>query len=256
MGFGGDLCYTHPMQEERLGKIRGILFDLDGTLLQIEMKTFIPAYVGALAACFADVTERRKFSDTVLATTFALLQPRESGPTNETLFLMALERQLGIAPPLFAERLRRFSGDGLHDLAPHVRPLPMARRILQRCFDRGLKVALATNPVFPRLVTEARLRWGNLHDFPFAHVSSFENSRHCKPDPGYFRDLLADLDLAPEECLMVGNDTEHDLAAARAGILTFLVDTWLVDRLDGAFAADFRGGHPDLFRFAGRLGGA
>ncbi len=48
---------------------------------------------------------------------------------------------------------------------------------------------------------------------------------------------------------MVGNDTEHDLAAREVGIATFLVDTWLVDRLDGRFETDFRGGHADLLRF-------
>lgn len=242
------------MERRRLEKIRGILFDLDGTLLQVEMKQFIPAYVGALSTCFADLVEGSRFTDSVLAATFALLQRRDGDRSNEELFLASLERHLGIAPAVFGERLRRFCGDGLQNLASHVRPLPLARPILQRCFDRGLQVVLATNPVFPRPVVDARLRWGELHGFSFHHLTTVENSRRCKPDPGYFSDLLARMNLAPEECVMVGNDTEHDLAAATVGILTFLVDTWLIDRLNGAFTADFRGGHTDLFRFIGQLG--
>ncbi len=53
---------------------------------------------------------------------------------------------------------------------------------------------------------------------------------------------------------MVGNDTEHDLAARNVGIATFLVDTWLADRLYGDFETDYRGGHPELLQFLGRVG--
>jgi FMN phosphatase YigB (HAD superfamily) len=113
---------------------------------------------------------------------------------------------------------------------------------------------IATNPVFPRKLVEARLQWGEIADFPYDLVTSFENSRFCKPHPGYFLQVLEHLALAPEEVVMIGNDTEHDLGARAAGIASFLVDTWLVDRLAGAFQADFRGNHLDLFRFIGRLG--
>ena len=112
---------------------------------------------------------------------------------------------------------------------------------------------IATNPVFPRSVVEARLAWGGLDDFPFHLVTSYENSRFCKPSPAYFEDVLAQTGLAPDECLMVGNDTEHDLAARHAGIPTYLVDTWLIDRLEGEFHADFRGCHKDLLSFLQKI---
>ena len=60
--------------------------------------------------------------------------------------------------------------------------------------------------------------------------------------------------LAPEECLMVGNDAAHDLAARKVGIPTFRVDTWLENRCNGLFASDFRGSHSDLYRLVGQLG--
>ena len=246
------------MKTDALKKIRAVFFDLDGTLLQVEMKEFIPAYIGSLAACFADLADPRRFSDVLLSATFALLRPRSTGTaggeTNEALFLRAVQRRLGIAPDLFSARLARFCGENLHELASHIHPLPLAREIVQWCFRRNLSVVIATNPVFPRPVVEARLAWGNLHDFPYAHVTTFENSRFCKPDPQYFHDLLVTFGLEPQECLMVGNDTEHDLAAREAGIATFLVDTWLVDRRDGDFTTDFRGGHPELLALVRTLG--
>lgn len=239
-----------------LGNVKGVLFDLDGTLLQVDMIDFIPAYIERLAVHFADLAQHHAFARVIRAATFALIREADGFFTNEELFYSAIENHLGIKRRLFSQRLQRFYADGLADLSTLIRPLPLARNILSRCFERGLKVAIATNPVFPRQVVEARLKWGRIADFPYNLVTSFETSRYCKPHPGYFRQVLEHLSLAPEEVVMVGNDTEHDLGARSAGISGFLVDTWLVDRLDGVFQADFRGNHLDLFRFVSRLGRA
>ncbi len=242
------------MDPKALPELRAVFFDLDGTLLQVEMGEFIPAYIDGLSGWFSDLSGRELFSRTVLAATRALLVADDPRTTNQELFHAALHNRLGIDGELFGERLGRFCADGLSRLAPLVRPLPLARTILRRCFERGLTVVIATNPVFPRAIVDARLDWGGLGDFPFHLVTSFENSRYCKPHQGYFEDLLGHFGLAPRECLMVGNDTEHDLAASQLGIPTFLVDTWMVDRLGGAWQADFVGGHGDLDRLLGGSG--
>ncbi|AMV73537.1 HAD family hydrolase [Desulfuromonas carbonis] len=240
--------------DRHLSTLRGVLFDLDGTLLQVDMGEFIPAYIGRLGSHFADQVAPDRFARTLRAAIHALLAGEGEGKNNEERLLAILEQQTGLAAAHFFDRFQAFVSDGLAELAPLVRGLPLARTILQRAFDRGLKVAIATNPVFPRAVVAARLAWGGLAEFPFDLVTTIENSRYCKPQPDYFRDVAAEIGLAPEECLMVGNDTSHDLAARQVGMPTFLVDTWLVDRNNGHFACDFRGGHPDLFRFLGRLG--
>ncbi len=228
-----------------LSELQGVFFDLDGTLLQVDMEQFIPAYVDGLAGVCVDLAERRRFADVVLKATWALLHSEEGGCSNQALFQGAVERHLGIAPELFDQRLQRYCREGLPELAPLITPHPLVPRILQSCFARGLKVVVATNPVFPRPLVEARLQWGNMEEFPFDLVTCYENSRYCKPHPGYFADILQALELAPEQCLMVGNDTVQDLSASRAGIATFLLDTWLIDR-GGRWQADFRGGHAEL----------
>ncbi|AJF05695.1 HAD family hydrolase [Geoalkalibacter subterraneus] len=229
--------------------LKAVLFDLDGTLLDVEMAEFIPAYVQGLASHFTDLAEPDRFADTVLAATFALIRDDRVRASNEALFLEAMHSRLGIEAVEFGRRLDAFVEDGLGRLATMVRALPAARDILQLCFDRELTVVIATNPVFPRPVIDARLQWGDLHDFDYSLVTSYENTRLCKPHPGYFHDILTQFDLDPEQCLMVGNDTEHDLAAAQVGIPTFLVETWMIDRLDGAFQSDMRGDHDGLLEF-------
>ena len=234
--------------------IHAVLFDLDGTLLQVEMSEFIPAYIGGLAGHFADLVKPRRFARTLRAGIHALLAEAGGAGSNEAQLLAIIEAQLGIPAAEFRRRFAAYVADGLANLEPLVRALPLARSILARCFERGLKVAIATNPVFPQPVVDARLAWGGIADFPFDLVTSVENSAYCKPQPGYFLAVADSLGLPPQACLMVGNDTVHDLAACQVGIPTFLVDTWLVDRSDGRFASDYRGSHTDLFRFLGRVG--
>lgn len=229
-----------------LPPIQAILFDLDGTLLNIEMDAYISGYVRELARHFSDLANRCRFADTVVTSAFDLLNADQGEQTMEELFLALLEERLGIGAQLFRDRLRQFCDDGLQHLAPLVRPFPLARRILQHCFDHGLQVIIATNPVFPRPVVEARLKWGRLDDFPFELITSYENCRFCKPHRQYFEDILKTQGLEPHQAIMVGNDTEYDLPAQQAGLTTFLLDTCLIDRHNRSAHADFQGSHRDL----------
>lgn len=233
----------------QLDDLQGVLFDLDGTLVDVDMYVFIPAYLRRLSDFFSDLIDARRFRREMLAATTTMLQSKKRSASNEEMLLSLLFRRLGIGQGQFQERLQQFINDGLDSLRPLVQSLPLAHSILQSCADRGLRLVLATNPVFPLQIVEARLRWGGLANLPFDLVTSYENSRYCKPDRRYFEDVLDFLQIPAETCLMVGNDTDHDLAAQQVGISTFLVDTCLVNRGDSPFEADWQGNHGDLLRF-------
>ena len=47
--------------------------------------------------------------------------------------------------------------------------------------DRGLRIALLTNPSFSRTCIECRMGWGDMLDMPFELVTTWENSTRCKP---------------------------------------------------------------------------
>ena len=94
----------------------------------------------------------------------------------------------------------------------------------------GYQVALATNPIFPSVATESRIRWAGLEPENFALVTTYENSTHCKPNPAYFSDVAESLGLAPESCLMVGNDAREDTAAEQVGMKVFLLTDCLINK--------------------------
>lgn len=231
-------------------RFEGFFFDLDGTLLQVEMRKFIPAYARGLAEWFVDITDRKTFTGILLDATIALLQHQDGRQSNEEFLLEILTERLNIDGELFNQRLGWYCEQDLRQLAELIQPHPSASAVLDHCRQAGLRLVLATNPVFPRSVVAARLRWGGLPDYPFELITSYENSRFCKPHPGYFTDILTHLGLEASRCLMIGNDTEQDLAAQQVGITTFLADTWLVDRRNGMFTADYRGDLEDLYQFA------
>lgn len=76
------------------------------------------------------------------------------------------------------------------------------------------KVILATNLIFPPNGVATRLSWLGLKPADFDFVTSYENSRFCKPNPHYYQEILLSQGLQAENCLMIGNDVDEDVIAA------------------------------------------
>jgi len=237
------------MDRVDLSHIQAVLFDLDGTLLQVEMSAFIPRYVAGLAGCFDDLIVPKKFNRAFLNGIRELFVGSTAGDTNEERLLAVLQNDLAITREEFRLRLARFRDEGADDLADLVSGIPEAKKVVELCRSRGLKLVLATNPVFPMFMIDARKRWSGLDETSFDHVSSFENSRYCKPRQAYFEEVAEAIGVAAEQCLMVGNDSNHDLAATSAGMTTYLVDTYLVERPGRRWPSDYRGNHSELLTF-------
>jgi FMN phosphatase YigB (HAD superfamily) len=261
--FSGIVMFNlPPSKKKRQGhqlpvdrnRIEAILFDLDGTLLQVEMHKYIPAYVAALADRLSDQTDVDKTADAIFSAISALIRREEGHNSNETFFLHYVADHLELDVMLVESRFNEFYTGDLSSLDTLMQPLELARTLIEQSQARGLEVIIATNPVFPKAVVESRLVRAGLSDFDFHLVTCFENSRRCKPNPDYFIDILTHLNLKADNCLMVGNDSMHDLAAGEVGIPTFLVDTWLIDRSRGNFTTDFRGDHIALLDFIMTIG--
>ena len=229
--------------------IKTILFDLDGTLLQVEMQKYIPTYADSLAARLHEQVDPGITVDAIFSAINALINRDSGQDSNESFFLQYIADRLNLDVDSIGAGFNGFFTEGLALLDPLMQPLALARELIEQSMKRGLNVVIATNPVFPMRVVESRLARAGLADFDFQLVTSYENCRRCKPNPDYFNDILTQLNLPAEACLMVGNDSEHDLAARKVGIPTFLVDTWLIDRCDGDFTTDLRGDHSALLDF-------
>ena len=96
--------------------------------------------------------------------------------------------------------------------------------------EKGVRMVLATNPLFPVVATASRIKWAGLQKEDFELVTTYENSRFCKPNPEYYLDILKEIGVSPEECLMVGNDVSEDMVAEKIGMKVFLLTDCLINK--------------------------
>jgi FMN phosphatase YigB (HAD superfamily) len=203
--------------------VRAVLFDLDGTLLDIEIDTFIRKYFEALGPVVAGFTGRdaRTALDAVTAGTEAMFHPHPDS-TNAQAFTAEFERHTGVTmTPEHWEALDRFYREVFPTLRGSIGPAKGARRTVEAARDAGCAIAVATNPIFPLAAIEERIRWAGLGDIEFAWVTSYETSSATKPHGAYYREVAERLGVDPSECLMVGDDPMLDMPAADTGMQTY-----------------------------------
>ena len=186
------------------------------------MRSFIPEYFRAVTAHVARIVPPERFLRGLLHATDEMLANRGSDRTNQQVFRDSFFPRVGSSEAELAPVFEDFYRTRFPGLRPHARALPEARMVVAALRGMGLKTAVATNPVFPRVAIEERLRWAGLTDLPFDLVTSYEVMHACKPHPEYFREVARQLDCRTEDCLMVGDDVMLDLEGARAvGMQTF-----------------------------------
>ncbi|MDZ4167977.1 MAG: HAD family hydrolase, partial [Coriobacteriia bacterium] len=194
--------------------MRAILFDLDGTLLDLDLSAFLERYFTALESAAAPLARHANGSDSVMsalhAATRSMMEHR-SGATNREVFFAAFAKHSGIDLGEHWSVFEDFYRNVFPTLADTARPAPGARTAVTTARDLGLRVAIATNPIFPLRAVEHRLAWAGLDGSLADVVTSYESMHACKPHPDYFRETAAQLGLDPRDCLMVGDDPVLDL---------------------------------------------
>lgn len=227
-------------------KITTVLWDLDGTLLPMDLEKFTNRYFGLLAAKLAPLGyEPRALVANIWAGTKAMVQNNGEKSNEEAFWQVFLEKYGEKAEkdrPLFDE-FYRTDFAAARDSCGFT---PLAAGTVALARTLGFRQALATNPIFPTVATESRIRWAGLGPEDFELYTTYENSRFCKPNPRYFGDVARALGAAPETCLMVGNDAREDLAAARTGMRVFLLTDCLINPEGRELSDCPHGGFPDL----------
>ena len=208
--------------------MRAVLFDLDGTLLDIDIDAFIRRYFARLGPVVAQVAgdgvTPEQAIDVVMRSTSAMMRPHP-GKTNQNAFDEAFVALTGADLHLAYERFTEFYETVFPTLRNGLGPVPGAVEAVEAALGLGLRVAIATNPIFPEVAIRRRMEWAGVSDLDIPVVTTFELMHACKPDPGYFLETAALLGVAPQDCLMVGDDVHLDMPAANVGMSTYSVGT-------------------------------
>ncbi len=222
--------------------ITTVLFDLDGTLLPMDQEAFTTGYFKLLAKKLAPHGyEPKSLVDAIWAGTAAMVK-NDGSRTNEQAFWKKFSAIYGAEKALADQPLfEDFYANEFSAARETCGFTPAAAETVCRLRSRGVRVALATNPIFPRIATEQRIRWAGLAPEDFALYTTYENSTFCKPNPAYYLEVARTLHVQPEECLMVGNDATEDLAACEAGMDVFLLTDCLINTKNRDISACPRG---------------
>lgn len=234
-------------------KITTVLFDLDGTLLPMDMNEFIKAYFGGIARHLAPYGyEPQKLIDSIWQGTAAMVK-NNGEETNETRFWQGFEAAYGKPAKEDEELFATFYREKFDKVQSSCGYTPAARQIIDTVRACGLRTALATNPIFPAMATERRIAWAGLSTSDFELYTTYENSRFCKPNLDYYRDIMQTLGVLPEECLMVGNDVGEDMIAEQLGARVFLLTDCLINSKGADISVYPHGSYDDLIAFIKNL---
>lgn len=231
--------------------IQTILFDLDGTLLPMDQDVFVQSYFKRLAMKLAPLGyEPQKLIDAIWKGTGAMIQ-NGGACTNEQAFWHVFAKLFGegclkdipVFDDYYHNEFQSVAADCGHD--------PRAAQCIAALKQKGYRLALATNPIFPAIATESRMRWAGLNKDDFELYTTYENSSYCKPNPDYYRAILHQLNVQPEECLMVGNDVSDDMVARDLGMQVFLLTDCLINKNEVDISQFPHGSFEELMAFIG-----
>ena len=230
-------------------KITTILFDLDGTLLPMDQDTFTHDYFKRLAVKLGPRGYESKSLFEALWAGVAAMVKNDGSCLNEEAFWNRFAGILGEHVRADEPVLAEFYRNEFQQVQASCGFNPAANETVQKLKSMGYRLALATNPLFPATATESRIRWAGLNKDDFEIYTTYENSRYCKPNPDYYREVLAKIGCDPAECLMVGNDAQEDMIAESLGMKVFLLTDCLLNRKELDVSRYPQGSFDDLFSY-------
>ena len=231
--------------------IKAVLFDLDGTLLPMNQDDFVKVYFKEISAYLYKNGgyEPEQFMKSMWMGIGSMLK-NDGARTNEEAFWRVFygiygEEKVKNDYPLFEKfYLERF---------PNTRVAcgytEGSRKVIDIIKSKGIKVALATNPVFPAVATYTRMGWVNLKPEEFELVTTYDNIGYCKPNPDYYTDIAKRIGVDPCQCLMVGNDVADDMPAKLAGMDVFLLTDCLINSKNEDISSYPQGGFQELIEY-------
>ena len=212
--------------------LKAVFFDLDGTLLPMDMDNFIKSYFGAISKKLAPVGyDPKELVGVIWQGTKAMIK-NDGSKTNEQVFWESFVTIYGEEKLKDTVYFDKFYEENFDDLKSVCGFNPEASETVHRLKDKNLRLVLATNPLFPSIATEKRIRFAGLEPEDFEFFTSYENIGFSKPNIMYYQEILSRTGLNADECLMVGNDVEDDMIAEKLGMKVFLLTDCLINKDD------------------------
>ncbi|MBO4983348.1 MAG: HAD-IA family hydrolase [Clostridia bacterium] len=231
--------------------IKAVLFDLDGTLLPMNQDNFIKKYFGEISAFLYENSgyEPKKFVESMWKGIKAMLL-NDGSKSNEKAFWEVFIKIYGEEKVKADYKVfERFYKEKFINTKTECGYTEESRKLIDYLKSKGIKVALATNPMFPTIATETRMGWVNLYPSDFELYTTYEMIGYSKPNPKYYLDIAQRIGVDPKDCLMVGNDVSDDMSANLTGMDVFLLTDCLINTKNLDIDAYAKGSFKELCEY-------
>lgn len=225
-----------------------ILFDLDGTVLPMDLDRFVKSYFGGLALHLKELIEPAKLTKIMMECTNLMITNTEA-ISNQDVFMERFEQLVDADRDLFLSKFTEYYDTTFQDVKKTTwqnNDIIESVKILK---EKGYTVALATNPLFPMKANHHRIKWAGLLPSDFSYISSYENNNYCKPNVQYYEEVLSKIGKTPKECMMIGNDMFEDTIASKIGIQTYIITNNMVNRHNAMIEPDDKGTYKEFLEF-------
>lgn len=183
-------------------KFRGIIFDLDGTLVHTK-----PEYrynvVGAVLKEFG-IKPVKKYIDCFWF---------------ETNRQEIIQKNFGIEPDIFWEKFQKLENIAFREKSTRAYSDTSA---IENLKEKGMKLGIVTGS--PRHILEMELAFIGKGLFDSIVPSRFEHGSFPKPNPHALEKCISELGLEKKEVAFAGNSEEDILTAKNADVYSILVD--------------------------------
>jgi len=203
-----------------------ILFDLDDTLLENPMESFLPAYLHRLGQYLSSYFPPEELPTAVLTGTEHMVNNINPSKTLEECFDEYFYPLIKIDRQTLDQKINEFYQKEYPKLAPITTEVLHAATTIKNLTNKNYKIVIATNPLFPKIAIDHRVNWANLGvDLNrFAYITNYEEFHFTKPRPEFIAEILGKLGWQDEPVVMVGNDWEMDIVPAEIlGIPTYFI---------------------------------
>lgn len=211
--------------------IKHILTDLDGTLLSMDQVVFGTAYFKTLAQFGTKFGIEPQTMLKGLKVSLEAMAQHDGTQTNEEAFWKSFIQVIGgkkdeLMPEFETYYLEVFP-KVVEETCGFKEDAPNIVRLLR---SKNYPILLLTNPLFPRLATQARVKRAGLKIEDFEEITTYEDYHSCKPSIEYYKEVMDKFKLDPKECLMIGNDLYEDGVAEELGIQVYILTDELINR--------------------------
>lgn len=220
--------------------IKNILFDLDGTLLPMVQDEFVECYLTLLSRYFIPHGIEPKTLTDGIWKGVGTMVTNDGSHTNEDAFWSCFSKLIPVKRGKMEPLLLDFYNNDFNQVIKVTRPSSYAPKLVLSLKNAGMKLYLATNPIFPRCATLNRMKWAGLDTADFEEITTYETYHYSKPNVLYFKELMDRFHLVPEECLMIGNDAEEDMSIRKLGVKVCLVTDCLENKKNLPLTADYK----------------